>query len=450
MFRFKILHRDTKTKARVGEIHTPHGVIKTPAFVPVGTQASVKSLTPEEIKETGTDIFFVNTYHMYLRPGIAVVEKFGGLHQFMGWNGPIITDSGGFQVFSLSRGRGAEVVDENFDPSSISVRRLHGPDPKKKVNPDKILSTSRATESLVRITEEGVEFRSHWDGSKHLFTPEKAMEWQWKLGSDIHIAFDDCTPYGLSHEKAKKSLQRTHAWAKRSLDEHRKLSLRDPAKRGEAISRKGIAASKTPRNDEGWPYQALYGSVQGSVYEDLRKESATFISSLDFDGMAIGGVSVGETKKEMVNVLDWVVPYLPQEKPRHLLGVGEIDDIFALVERGMDTFDCVQPTRLARVGRVLIWNNPIIQLSNNPINKWEMDITKKEYAEDVGPLDISCKCYTCTHFSRAYVHHLFHVRELLGYRLASIHNLWFMHRLMYLIRDAIGNGTLLDLKKKWI
>lgn len=383
MFGFRILHKDKKTKARVGEIYTPHGVIKTPAFVPVGTQASVKSLTPEEIRDSGTQLFFVNTYHMYLRPGIEVVEKLGGLHTFMGWDGPIITDSGGFQVFSLGRS------------------------------------------DLVRITDHGVEFRSHWDGSKHLFTPEMTMEWQRRLGSDIHIAFDDCTPYGVTHKKARLSMERTHRWAKRSLASHQK--------------QKG--------------YQALYGSIQGSVYEDLRKESATFISALDFDGIAIGGVAVGESKKEMVDVLDWVSPILPEGVPRHLLGVGEIDDIFSLVEHGIDTFDCVQPTRLARVGRVYINTTNttnITNTTNNTNKKWELEITNKIYAEDKKPIDPVCKCYTCTHFSRAYIHHLFHVKELLAYRLATIHNLWFIHQLMDDIRQSIARGTLLALKKKWI
>lgn len=363
-FRFRIFHKDKKTRARVGEIVTPHGTIKTPAFVPVGTQASVKSLTPEEIRASGTQLFFVNTYHMYLRPGIEVVRRLGGIHTFMGWDGPIITDSGGFQVFSLGRS------------------------------------------DLVKITDDGVEFRSHWDGSKHLFTPESAMEWQSKLGSDIHIAFDDCTSYPVTHSQAARSLRRTHAWAKRSLEAHSRA-------------------------------HALYGSIQGSVYEDLRKESAKFIASLDFDGIAIGGVAVGESKKEMVDVLDWVTPLLPQDKPRHLLGVGEIDDIFALVERGIDTFDCVQPTRLARLGRLLV-------------KQHEMDITKKEYAEDKMPIEKGCRCYTCTHFSRGYIHHLFHVKELLAYRLATIHNLWFVHRLVRDIREAIGDGTFLAFKKKWI
>ena len=311
-FRFTVLAKDKKTKARVGEIVTAHGVIKTPAFVPVGTQASVKSVTPEELATLGTQVFIVNTYHMYLRPGIDVVEKLGGIHRFMGWDGPIITDSGGFQVFSLGRNRSAN-RHSGLDPESIEEiaktgSRLGGRDD---------------TSNLVKITNDGVEFRSHWDGSKHLFTPESSMEWQWKLGSDIHIAFDDCTGYPVTHAVAKKSMERTHRWATRSLQAHRQLSLRGAKRRGNL---NGIASPYERSRNDSKRHQALYGSIQGSVYEDLRKESATFISSLDFDGIAIGGVAVGESKKEMVHVLDWVLPILPEEKPRHLLGVGEIDD----------------------------------------------------------------------------------------------------------------------------
>ncbi len=417
-FGFTTIHKDKKTKARVGEITTPHGVIKTPAFVPVGTQATVKSLSPEEIKESGTDIFFVNTYHMYLRPGIEVVEKLGGLHTFMGWDGPIITDSGGFQVFSLGREKrfGDRIPAQNISSSSLDTGN-------QTIKPDQY-------SGLVKITEEGVEFRSHWDGSKHLFTPESAMEWQWKLGSDIHIAFDDCTPYGVTHEKAEVSMERTHRWATRSLTASQKL--------------------KVESQKSGKLYQALYGSIQGSVYEDLRKESARFITGLDLDGIAIGGVAVGESKKEMVDVLDWVTPILPDGKPRHLLGVGEIDDIFVLVERGMDTFDCVFPTRTARMGLVFINPTNPSNLTNPSNKKYEIDITKARFSEDRGPIEEGCRCYTCVHFSRAYIHHLFHVRELLAYRLATIHNLWFVHRLMDEIRDAVSRGTLLELKNKWL
>lgn len=358
-FRFKQIHKDKKTRARVGVIHTANGDIKTPAFVPVGTQGAVKSLTPEELNTLGVQLFFVNTYHMYLRPGIDVVKKAGGLHKFMHWNRPLMTDSGGFQIFSLG----------------------------------------------AKISDDGVQFKSHWDGTKHIFTPESSMKWQEELGSDIHIAFDDCTPYGVSYEKAKKSLERTHRWAERSLQAHK--------------------------------HGALYGSIQGSVFEDLRKESAKFISHMDFDGIAIGGVSVGESKKEMRDVLQWVTPFLPDDKPRHLLGVGEVDDIFTLVQNGMDTFDCVQPTRLARVGMLYVKNKNI-------------DITKAIFAEDFGPVEKGCECYTCTNFTRAYIHHLFHVKELLGYRLATIHNVHFIHRLVDDIRQSIVDNSFLELKRTWL
>ena len=302
-FYFEKTAQDSQTHARAGIIHTPHGDIETPAFVPVGTQATVKSLTPEDLKLTGTQLYFVNTYHMYLRPGMDVIRSFGGLHEFMHWDRPLITDSGGFQVFSLAR-----------------------------------------KQSLVKISEESVEFQSHWDGSKHVFTPESSMEWQAAMGSDIHIAFDDCTPYPVTHELAEASMERTHRWAERSLKAHTQ--------------------------------GALYGSIQGSVFEDLRIQSTRFITSLPFDGYAIGGVSVGETKKEMEDVLHWVMPLLPDDKPRHLLGVGEIDDLFTLIEAGVDTFDCVQPTRLARMGWLLVPNSlatgsaKILLISQNQYMRW--------------------------------------------------------------------------------
>jgi len=291
---------------------------------------------------------------------------------------------------------------------------------------------------LVKISDDGVEFRSHWDGSKHIFTPESSMGWQWDLGADIHIAFDDCTPYPVTHEKAQASLDRTHAWAVRSLKAHRKLSFRPPSRNLEKIT----WIPGQARDDKGSPYQALYGSVQGSVYEDLRKKSARFISRMDFDGFAIGGVSVGESKKEMESAMNWVVPLLPNDKPRHLLGVGEVDDIFALVAAGIDTFDCVQPTRLARMGWLLV--RPEVSPT------FTYDITKAVNAADVRAVDVSCTCYTCRTFTKAYVHHLFHVRELLGYRLATIHNIHFMHALVLEIRDAIKRNQFLDLRRRWL
>lgn len=389
-FGFECYYQDKTTRARCGVIHTPHGDIETPAFVPVGTQATVKSLTPEDLEDLGVHLFFVNTYHMVIRPGLSVIRKAGGLHQFMGWDRPLITDSGGFQVFSLG---GKRYARKNEDGEETR---------------------------LVRISDDGVQFQSHWDGATHMFTPEASMEYQWLLGSDIHIAFDDCTPYGVTHEKAKASMERTHAWAKRSLEEHKKLT--------------------TKHKRSGNPYQALYGSIQGSVFEDLRKESAKFMTSLAFDGFAIGGVAVGESKKEMEDVLDWVTPYLPADRPRHLLGVGEVDDIFTLIEHGMDTFDCVGPTRTARTGH----------LYTHAQKNFDIDILKSAYASDTKPIDEACHCYTCRHFSRAYLHHLFKVRELLGYRLLTIHNIFFIQSLVREIRLAIAEGSLVALKKVWL
>jgi queuine tRNA-ribosyltransferase len=405
-FYYQQKYQDKHTQARLGVIHTPHGDIHTPAFVPVGTQSTVKSLSPDDLKDLGVNLFFVNTYHAYLRPGLTVIKKFGGLHKFMDWDRPIITDSGGFQIFSLGTKRFAK-KNEDGEPEV----------------------------QLVKISDDGVVFHSHWDGSEHLFTPVTSMEYQWTLGSDIHIAFDDCTPYPVTYKQAVKSLDRTHQWAVKSLEAHELLSTR-------------FSQLKLP-------YQALYGSVQGSIYQDLRQKSATYISGMDFDGIAIGGVSVGESKSEMVNVLDWVCPLLPEVKPKHLLGVGEIDDIFALVEHGIDTFDCVQPTRLARMGKLYInpinnTNKPINTNQTNPTNKFALDIFKSEFAEDTDPIDRACTCYTCRHFSRAYLHHLFKVRELLAYRLATLHNIHFINTLVLEIRKSIKENRFIELKNQWL
>lgn len=394
-FSFKIIARDSKSKARAGVIRTAHGEIQTPAFVPVGTQASVKSLDSLDLEKIGTQIFFCNTYHLYLRPGTEVIEKIGGLHNFSGWKKPLITDSAGFQVFSLAReGR------------------------------------SETKAPLVRITDKGVLFRSHLDGSEHLFTPEKSLEVQFVLGADIMVAFDECTSYPSSHGYSERAMQRTHRWAERCLEKNSKL-------------RKN--------------YQSLYGVVQGGVYEDLRRESAKFIGSLPFEGVAIGGVAVGESKKEMVNVLDWTTPFLPEDKPRHLLGVGEIDDIFELVERGIDSFDCVMPTRLGRMGFCLtkckMQSRACRQAGSKfKINKEKflMDLTKPGLACDSGPIDNNCGCFVCKNYSKGYLHHLFRAKELAVYRLLTFHNLWFMERLVEQIRESIIAGNFLELKKMWL
>jgi queuine tRNA-ribosyltransferase len=397
-FTYEVTNQDKNSSARTGIIHTPHGDIETPAFIPVGTQCSVKSLTSEDLNLIGTQMFFVNTYHAYLRPGLEVIKLFGGLHRFMNWTGPLITDSGGFQIFSLG------------------AKRIG------RINHDSEIQTS-----LVKITDEGVVFQSHWDGSEHIFTPESSMQNQWDLGSDIHIAFDDCTPYPVTRKQAEISLGRTHQWATRSLNQHQKLQ----------------SDFKPPICS-----QALYGSIQGSVYKDLRIESAKYITSLPFDGIAIGGVSVGETKMEMKHVLDWITPYLPENKPRHLLGVGQIDDIFTLISSGIDTFDCVEPTRLARMGYV--FRKPGKKDSGQMKMKFMMDISQKMYSNELKAIDAECKCYTCQNYSRAYIHHLFKVRELIAYRLASIHNIFFINKLISQIKIAIRNGSLLELKKLWL
>ena len=373
---FRLLKQDKKSKARMGEIKTPHGVILTPAFIPVGSQATVKSLTPQDLEEIGVQVFFANTYHLYLRPGVKIVKKMGGLHQFMNWERPLMTDSGGFQVFSLGRS------------------------------------------DLVKIDYDGVSFRSHLDGSRHYFTPEKSIEAQQDLGADIMVAFDECPSYPVTYEYAKIAMQRTHRWTLRSLK----------------------TAQSKPFKDK----QFIFGVIQGSTFEDLRKESAEFISSQLFDGLAIGGVAVGESKKEMVQVLDWVMPVLQKQKvkrPIHLLGVGEIDDIFSAVERGVDMMDCVMPTRLGRMGWILI---------KEKVKDFKNDITKEEFVGDRRPLDPTCQCFVCQNFSRAYLNHLFRAKELLAYRLATYHNLYFMEQLFAKIREAIKKDEFLAFKKTWL
>jgi len=373
---FRLLKQDKKSKARMGEIKTPHGVILTPAFIPVGSQATVKSLTPQDLEEISVQVFFANTYHLYLRPGVKIVKKMGGLHQFMNWERPLMTDSGGFQVFSLGRS------------------------------------------DLVKIDYDGVSFRSHLDGSRHYFTPEKSIEAQQDLGADMMVAFDECPSYPVTYEYAKIAMQRTHRWALRSLK----------------------TAQSKPFKDK----QFIFGVIQGSTFEDLRKESAEFISSQLFDGLAIGGVAVGESKKEMVQVLDWVMPVLQKQKvkrPIHLLGVGEIDDIFSAVERGVDIMDCVMPTRLGRMGWILI---------KEKVKDFKDDITKEEFVGDRRPLDPTCQCFVCQNFSRAYLNHLFRAKELLAYRLATYHNLYFMEQLFAKIREAIKKDEFLAFKKTWL
>jgi queuine tRNA-ribosyltransferase len=363
MFEFQISSKDDR--ARMGTFTTPHGTLLTPVFAPVGTQATVKTLTPEHLKEINASLVLSNTYHLYLRPGDELVAEMGGLHRFMQWPHPMLTDSGGFQVFSLAQTR--------------------------------------------KIDDDGVTFKSHIDGSTHRFTPEKSIAIQEHLGADIIMAFDECSDPN-DHAYSKLAMERTHRWAERSL--------------------------KAQKRTE----QALFGIIQGGVQTDLREESAKFIASLDTPGIAIGGLSVGETKQEMHDVLDVVTPLLPEDKPRYLMGVGTPEDLINGVARGIDIFDCVLPTRLARHHSAFAPDG-------------RLNLMNAAFARDERPIDASCDCYTCRTFTRAYLRHLIVARELLAGTLLSIHNLRALIRLMEMIRIHIAAGTfqsnMPELLKQW-
>lgn len=386
---FKILSRE-KT-ARAGEIKTSHGIIKTPYFFPVGTQGSVKSLTPIQLRELGAQGILANTYHLHLRPGEKLISKFGGLTKWMDWNGPTMTDSGGFQVFSL--GIGLEKPGVKF----LKEETLEVEERKPRLN---------------KITEEGVEFQSHIDGSKHKLTPESSIDIQEKLGADLIVAFDDLESPTFSHEETKKSLELTYRWELRSKNAQKSSS------------------------------QLLYGVTHGGEFKDLRQESAKFVDD-NFPAIALGGAH--KNKENLYEVIEWTVPNVSEDKPRHLLGIGEVDDIFEGVERGIDTFDCVIPTRLGRMGHVFI-----APPTGSVKNRFRYDITKSKFESDKKPIDPNCECYVCKSFSRAYINHLFRSRELLGYTLASYHNVYFLVNLTVQIREAILNNEFSSLKKKWI
>lgn len=400
--KFTVLHKEKKSKARVGEIQTPHGIVQTPTFTPVGTQATVKSLSPEDLKTAGAQLIFGNTYHLHLRPGEDTIKDFGGLGKFMSWDRPTITDSGGFQVFSLGR---RITQNKTLNNAGVVLRTV----------------PLESAPLLVKITQDGVKFRSHLDGSPHMFTPEESIKIQKKLGADLILAFDECAPHPSTEEYTKEAMERTHEWVKRCIAE--------------------FANKETTYFD-----QALYGIVQGGVYQALRTESAQFIGNLDTFGIAIGGVSVGENKKEMRQALEWTTPYLPEDKPKHLLGIGEVDDIFEAVSYGMDTFDCVIPTRFGRYGIVFI--SP--EEGGTAENRFRLDLTKTMYATDQGPMTKGCDCSVCTTFKRGYVHHLLKANEMLGYRLASYHNVYFLLNLSRKIRESIIEERFEKLKEAWL
>lgn len=398
MSKFSFETLATQTSARRGRITTPHGVIETPAFIPVGTQASVKTLDIEDLKTIGAQAVLANTYHLYLRPGSELVRQFGGLGKFMGWDGPTFTDSGGFQVFSLGFGleHGVSKISNIFPDEDQDIRRVSKP-------------------KLMKVDDEGVSFRSHLDGSSHRFTAESSIAIQQQIGADVILAFDECTSPLHDERYTAEAMARTHSWAKRSK---------------EAWSNRA--------------QQALYGIVQGGAYRNLREESARYINNLDFPGHAIGG-SLGKNKRDMYDILEWSMPLLNDSKPRHLLGIGEIADLFAGVARGIDTFDCVAPTRMARNGAVYISPDQ----GGAPENKFRINIGAAKYREDKGPIDSNCDCKACASHSRAYIRHLFASGEMLGMRLATLHNLRFIELLMAEIRSAIQDNTLYELAERW-
>ncbi len=382
-----IIEKELSNKlGRVGMIETPHGNIPTPAFATVGTKGTVKALTPDDILSTSADVVLANTYHLYLQPGDERIKKFGGLHKFMNWNGPLMTDSGGFQVFSLGAayGKALNKVVAITDPSQLLTER----------------SSEGEVPRLATIGSDGVSFRSHIDGSLHYLTPEKSIEIQHNLGADIIFAFDECTSPNETYRYQEEALDRTHRWAKKSLEYH-----------------------KSKPNSE---FQALFGIVQGGREEDLRKKSAKVIGEMDFDGFGIGG---SFAKEDMETAVKWVNEILPKDKPRHLLGIGEPEDLFMGIENGVDLFDCVAPTRRARGGTLYTANGKI-------------NILNAEFKDDQGPLDPSCGCSTCKNYSRAYLSHLYRSKEMLAATLGSIHNLYFIINLVKKIRQSILDDRL--------
>lgn len=376
MFSFTITHKDSKSNARGGIIKTPHGTLQTPALTPVATKAAIKGLTVEQLEEIGFEALLANTYHLYLQPGVDIVAKQGKLHTFMNWQKPIFTDSGGFQVFSLNN-------------------------------------------KLCTVNENSVTFRSHIDSSTHIFTPEKSMQAQRKLGADMIFAFDQCLDINADRHTTELSMQRTHRWEERSLNEFTKLN-KDKS-------------------------QALYGIAQGGRFIDLREQSAQFIASLPFDGLAIGSI-FGDPKVESKKLVAACVKHFPEHKPRHLLGIGAVEDIFTYVEQGMDTFDCVLPTRLARIGYIFI--RP--ESGGSMKNKYRYHLTQSKWKKSSEPLDKNCSCRVCQNYTKAYIHHLYKAKELLFYTLTTYHNLYFFQMLFREIRESIVKGKFKELKKKWV
>jgi queuine tRNA-ribosyltransferase len=371
---FEITARDGA--ARAGLIHTSHGDVRTPAFVPLASTATVKSLHSAEVAELGYDMVLGNTFHLFIQPGPELIAEMGGLHEFMGWEGAIVTDSGGYQVFSMGHGSVAEEI-------------------KRK--------RERRTSMILSIEEEGVRFRSYLDGRERFMGPETSMEVQAALGSDIALAFDECTPFHVERDYTARSMERTHRWLDRCVTWHR---------------------------EHGPPGQLLYGIVQGGVYEDLRAQSTAYVAGSGVQGIAIGG-SLGQSKEQMREVVGWSLRDLPEAPPRHLLGIGDVDDLVHAVGAGLDTFDCATPTRLARHGTALV---------HDPANRWRLDLGKAVHRSSAEPIDEGCDCPACREHTRAYLHYLIRAGELTAKRLITLHNLTFMERLMRELREAVAAG----------
>ncbi|KKQ74233.1 MAG: Queuine tRNA-ribosyltransferase [Berkelbacteria bacterium GW2011_GWB1_38_5] len=380
MFKFKITKKSKKNLARSGVLILPHGKVETPVFMPCATRGSVKGISQAELKQLGYKIILSNTYHLYLRPGDEQIKNLGGLQKFINWKKPILTDSGGYQVFSLGK---------NF----------------------RSYSDEEKLSSLVNVKKDGAWFKSHLDGSKHFFSPEKVIDIQKNLGSDIMMVLDECTEFPASKKRAAESMEMTHLWAQKSIEYWQSF-----------------------KNS----YQALFGIIQGSTYKDLRKKSAEYISSLGFDGLAVGGVSVGEGKRHMYQVMKWIGPLLPADKPHYLMGVGEPEDIIEAVKWGFDMFDCVLPSRLGRHGTVWVTSDWPLDLARGKNKFTKIDLRKTQFRKDKKIIMKGCGCEACKQgYSRAYISHLIREKEMLGMRLASIHNLWIISTLMDKIRKSI-------------
>ncbi len=397
-FTFKVNNELGGSLGRSGEISTPHGVIQTPAFIPVGTKATVKSVLPESMKDLGAQALLANAYHLYLQPGPELVDEAGGLGSFMNWPGPTFTDSGGFQVLSLG----------------VGFKKVIAMDT-QTFRSDEVIADNK--ERLAHVDDDGVTFKSHLDGSMHRFTPEVSMQVQHQLGADIIFAFDECTTLHNTRSYQERSVERTRLWAKRCLVEHGKLT-----------------ASRSHR-----PYQALFGVLQGAQYEDLRRTAAKDLAALNEDGITFDGFGLGGAldKEKLGTIVGWLCEELPRDKPRHLLGIGEPDDLFVGVENGADTFDCVAPSRQARTSAVMTLDGRV-------------NLTNNKYQRQFSPIDDKCDCYTCANYTAAYVSHLFRSKEMSAATLATIHNERFIVRLVDQMRASIDNGDFFDFKKEFL